>query len=66
MSRSKLREGGLMGDPLVVALFWVAFIPSTIRWQHDVAEEGSESGKLPCLASLVGWKNRPFAIAACR
>ena len=31
-------EGGLMGDPLMVALFWVAFLPSTIRWHHVVAE----------------------------
>ena len=23
----------------MVALFWVAFLPSTIRWQHAVAEE---------------------------
>ena len=29
----KIGEGGLMGDPLMVALFWVAFLPSTIRWQ---------------------------------
>ena len=27
-------------------LFWVAFLPSTIRWQHVVAEEGVESGQL--------------------
>ena len=39
----KIGEGGLMGDPLMVALFWVAFLPSTIRWQHAVAEEGAES-----------------------
>ena len=30
----KIGEGGLMGDPLMVALFWVEFLPSTIRWQH--------------------------------
>ena len=30
-----------MGDPLMVALFWVAFLPS-IRWEHAVAEEGVE------------------------
>ena len=42
----KYREGGLMGDPLMVALFWVALLPSTIRWQHAVAEEGAESGQL--------------------
>ena len=37
-----------MGDPLMVALFWVAFLPSTIRWQHAVAEaeERAESGQL--------------------
>ena len=35
-----------MGDPLMVALFWVAFLPSTIRWQQLVAEEGAESGQL--------------------
>ena len=35
-----------MEDPLMVALFWVAFLPSTIRWQHAVAEEGAESGQL--------------------
>ena len=27
----KIGEGGLMGDPLMVALFFVAFLPSTIR-----------------------------------
>ena len=42
----KIGEGGLMGDPLMVALFWVAFLPSTIRWQHVVAEEEAESGQL--------------------
>ena len=42
----KIGEGGLMGDPLMVALFWVAFLPSTIRWQHAVAEEEAESGQL--------------------
>ena len=36
----KFGEGGLMGDPLMVTLFWVAFLPSTIRWQ------GAESGQL--------------------
>ena len=40
----KIGEGGLMGDPLVVALFWVAFLPSTIRWQHAVTGEETESG----------------------
>ena len=30
----KIGEGGLMGDPLMVALFWVAFLPSIIRWQQ--------------------------------
>ena len=35
-----------MGDPLMVALFWVALLPSTIRWQLGVAEEGTESGQL--------------------
>ena len=44
--RLKIGEGGLMGDPLMVALFWVAFLPSTIRWQQLVAEEGAESGQL--------------------
>ena len=38
----KIGEGGLMGD----ALFWVAFLPWTIRWQRAVAEEGAESGQL--------------------
>ena len=42
----KIGEGGLMGDPLTVALFLVSFLPSTIRWQHAVAEEGAESGQL--------------------
>ena len=42
----KIGEGGLMGDPLMVALFWVAFLPSTIRWERAVAEEGAESGQL--------------------
>ena len=42
----RIGEGGLMGDPLMVALFWVAFLPSTIRWQQLVAEEGVESGHL--------------------
>ena len=56
ISRSKLGEGGLMGDPLMVALFWVAILPSTIRWQHAVADEGAESRQLLCMASLVGWK----------
>ena len=35
-----------MGDPLTVALFWVAFLPSTIRWQQQVAAEGAESEQL--------------------
>ena len=35
-----------MGDPLTVALFWVAFLPSTIRWQQLVAAEGAESEQL--------------------
>ena len=35
-----------MGDPLMVALFWVSFLPATIRWQQLVAEEGAESGQL--------------------
>ena len=30
----------------MMALFWVAFLPSTIRWPHVVAEEGAESGQL--------------------
>ena len=42
----KIGEGGLMGDALMAALFWVAFLPSTIRWQRAVAEEGAESGQL--------------------
>ena len=42
----KIEEGGLKGDPLMVALFWVAFLPSTIRWRHAVAEERAESGQL--------------------
>ena len=42
----KIGEGGLMGDPLMVALFWVAFLPSTIRRQQLAAEEGAESGQL--------------------
>ena len=42
----KIGEGGLMGDPLMVALFWVAFLLSTIGWQQLVAEEGAESGQL--------------------
>ena len=32
-----------MGDPLMVALFWVAFPTSTSRWQQLVAAEGAES-----------------------
>ena len=36
---------GVMGDPLMVALFWVTFLSSTIRSQH-VAEEGAVSGQL--------------------
>ena len=44
--RSKSGEGGLMGDPLMVALFWVALLPSTIQGQQLVAEEGAESGQL--------------------
>ena len=43
-----------MGDPMMVALFWVAFLPSTIRWQQLVAEEGAESGTIAGMASLVG------------
>ena len=35
-----------VSDPLMGALFWVAFLPSTIRWQQLVAEEGAESGQL--------------------
>ena len=42
----KIGEGGLMGDPLMVALFWVAFLPSTIRWQTVGGREGAESGQL--------------------
>ena len=42
----RIGEGRLMGDPLMVARFWVAFLPSTIRWQHAVAEEGAVSGQL--------------------
>ena len=42
----KKEEGRSMGDPLMVALFWVACLPSTIRWQHAVAKEGAESGQL--------------------
>ena len=42
----KIGEGGLMGDPLMVALFWVAFLPSTIGWQQTVAAEGAESEQL--------------------
>ena len=42
----KIGEGGLMRDPLMVALFWVAFLPSTIRWQQQVAAEGVESEQL--------------------
>ena len=53
----KIGKGGLTGDPLVVALFWVAFLPSTIRWQHAVADEGAESGQLlawhPCSGGRV-------------
>ena len=43
-----------MGDPLMVALFWVAFLLSTIRWQHVVAEEGAESGQLLAWHPLSG------------
>ena len=50
----KIGEGGLMGDPLMVALFWVAFLPSTIRWQQLVAEEGAESGQC-ILGRVKGW-----------
>ena len=42
----RIGEGGLLSDPLMVALFWVAFLPSTIRWQQLVEEEGAESGQL--------------------
>ena len=42
----KIGEGGLMRDPLMVALFWVAFSPPTIRWQQQVAAEGAESEQL--------------------
>ena len=31
----KIGEGGLMGDPLMVALFWVAFLPSSIRAESE-------------------------------
>ena len=48
----KIGEGGLMGDPLMVALFWVAFLPSTIRWQHLVAEEGRSHDN--CLHGIPG------------
>ena len=50
----KIGEGGLMGDPLMVALFWVAFLPSTIRWQQLVAEERSGIWTIAGMASLVG------------
>ena len=30
----------------LLPLFWVAFLPSTTRWQQLVAEEGAESGQL--------------------
>ena len=46
-----------MGDILMVALFWMAFLPSTIRWQHVVAEEEAESGPLlawhPCSGGRI-------------
>ena len=45
-----------MGDPLMVALFWVAFLPSTIRWQHAVAEEEAESGQLLAWHPWSWWK----------
>ena len=54
----KIGEGGLMGDPLMVALFCVAFLPSTIRWQQLVEEEGAESGQLLAwhlLGRVKGW-----------
>ena len=44
--RSKLEKRELMGDPLMVALFWVAFLPSTIRWQLGCGRRGAESGQL--------------------
>ena len=50
ISRSK----SVKGDHLVVALFWVALLPSTIRWQHAVAEEGAESGQLLALHPWSG------------
>ena len=52
----KIGEGGLMGDPLMVALFWVAFLPSTIRWQQLVAEGRSGIWSIAGMASLVGVK----------
>ena len=56
----KIGEGGLMGDPLMVALFWVAFLPSTIRWQQLVAEEGAESKgwTYPCRSMPMTQPNR--------
>ena len=55
-----------MGDPLMVALFWVAFLPSTIRWQHAVAEEGAESGQLLAWHPWSGGRVDSFTITACR
>ena len=55
-----------MGYPLMVALFWVAFLPSAMRWQQAVAEEGAEFRSTACMASLVGWKGGPFTITVCR
>ena len=43
-----------MGDPLMVALFWVAFLPSTIRWQQLVAAECAESEQLLAWRSWSG------------
>ena len=43
-----------MGDPLMVALFWVSLLPSTTRWQHAVAEEGaSQDNGLHGILGLV-------------
>ena len=50
----KTGGGGLMGDPLMVALFWGAFLPSTIRWQQLVAAEGAESEQLLPWHPVVG------------
>ena len=53
----KIGQGRLMGDPLMVALFWVDDSLAAC-----CGRRGSGVRTTACMASLVGWKDRPFTI----